>query len=249
MTWILALGTIAALSAPAVGAPQSSGKEVLQRFLASSNAGALSSVKDFEIVARNRLITTQGDMTVRSRQLFVPPGRYRDESTLPFGKIVTIVNAKGGWAETPRGVQPLDDDQLRRTREGVYRSYLGLLWATAQGLVKTGTVEPGEVNGASVDVVTLRLRDLEMKGAFDSLSGRLLELSSSGIRFEGGDVEEKRVFSRFGPFGDLTLPGEVKIYQDGVLAGETVASAYNLDTSPDPELFAQPLDEPQNVKQ
>jgi hypothetical protein len=203
------------------------GREVLSRFVASS-----PSLEGFALEGRTVLVTPQGELPASFEILFVGPDRYRESTRLPFGEIVTVVDADAAWASTPRGVQDLDADQARRTREGIFRHYPGLLWAAAKGRVDAQLLST--VPGSSE--VLLRLGALEMRGSFDDATGRLSELTFAGTSLEGAPVEEKRSFSTFVD----GFPTEVEILHDGTLAARTTIASTRLDPEVDEALFRRP---------
>jgi zinc protease len=209
------------------------GAEVLRRFVAS--AGAMS-IDRFLLEGESTLQTPQGALPAQVQVLFVAPDRYREAAILPFGEIVTVLDGDAGWVSTPRGVSELDADRRRRTREGIFRHYLGLLWAASKGQLQAQWL--GTSAGSSE--VLLRVRELSMRGLFDEASGRLKELSLPGTSLEGAPVEETRKFSAFETSGGLTVPNQVQILHDGSPAGETRFATQAIDRTPEPGLFTRP---------
>ena len=203
------------------------GHAILARFVASS-----PSLEGFALEGRTVLVTPQGELPASFEILFVGPRRYRDSTRLPFGEIVTVLDADEAWASTPRGVRDLDADQARRTREGIFRHYPGLLWAAAKGHAEAQLLT---VRAGSSEVL-LRLGELEMRGVFDDATGRLSELTFAGTSLEGAPVEEKRVFSAFVD----GFPTEVEITHDGALAARTTIASTRLDPEVDEALFRRP---------
>jgi zinc protease len=224
---------------PAPAAPEASadslakGSEVLRRFVASTGAG---SIDRFFLEGESKVQTPQGSLPARVQIHFVAPDRYRESAVLPFGEIVTVLDGEAGWVSTPRGVSDLDSDRKRRTRDGIFRLYLGLLWAASEGRIQAQWL--GTSAGSSE--VLLRIEERSMRGLFDEASGRLLELSLSGTSFEGAPVEETRKFSEFESAGGLTFPRQVLILQGGSPAAETRFETQAVDRAPGPELFARP---------
>jgi zinc protease len=225
---------IAGSETPATDAESTArARETLNRFVAS--AGEAARMKRFRIEGESSVITPQGPMTARLEVTFVAPDRYRERTTLPFGEIVTVVNGDDAWASTPRGVQGLDGDQKRRARQGLYRHYVGLLWAAANGRIEPQWL--GSTGGTSR--LLLKLDGLSMRGSFDVATGRLIELSLAGTSLQGAPVEEKRTFSEF----DLAPPGfpkRVQILHDGAPAAETRVSTIVLDPTVEDGIFVRP---------
>lgn len=225
----------AAVEAPASD-PESlrRGDETLGRFVTS--AGEAANMKGFLLQGESTVVTPQGPMVARLEVQFAAPDRYRERTTLPFGEIVTVLNGERAWASTPRGVQDLDPDQTRRVRQGIYRHYLGLLWACAAGKVEAQWL------GSSDEATKLQLKveGLSMRASFDVATGRLLELSLPGTSLQGAPVEETRKFSSFGPSAAGELPNQIQILHDGAPAAETRLASATLDPAVEDALFVRP---------
>jgi zinc protease len=223
---------------PAEEAPEASpeslarGEEVLARFV-SSVANGGQPLTGFSMEGESVLTTPQGKLPARFRVSFVGPDRYRESTQLPFGEITTVLTGDDAWASTPRGLQTLDADQKRRTHEGLYRHYLGLLWAVANGRARGSLVDAND-GGAEVH---LEVDGITMRATFDDASGRLLSLTLPGTNLQGAPVEETRKFSGFGAAG---YPTEIEILHDGAPAAETHVGATTLNPSIDESLFARP---------
>jgi len=205
------------------------GGELLKKFAAASGeAGA--SMGGFRLEGESELETPQGKLPARFQIDFEAPDRYREATVLPFGEVVTVLAGDAAWATTPRGTADLNSDQKRRAREGLYRHYLGLLWAAANGRVSARSLD-----GASD--VALDVEGVSMRGSFDPATGRLLSLTLAGTSLEGVPVEEKREFSGFENSG---YPTEVRIFHDGKPAATTRIAKVTLNPVSAPALFSRP---------
>ena len=213
-------------AAPPPGAGDAAlGGEVLKKFAASGEA-----IRGFRLEGESEIETQQGKLPARFQVDFEAPDRYRESTVLPFGEVVTVLNADTAWATTPRGTQDLNTDQKRRAREGLYRHYLGLRWAAANGRVKASALD-----GASD--VALEVEGVSMRGSFDAETGRLLSLTLAGTSLEGVPVEEKREFSGF---ESGNYPSEVRISHDGKPAAMTRIAKVTLNPEASADLFARP---------
>jgi len=220
---------------PAAGAPPPGagdaalGDEVLEKFVAASGE-ASASMGGFRLEGESEIETQQGKIPARFQVDFQAPDRYREATVLPFGEVVTVLKGDSAWATTPRGTTELNADQKRRAREGLYRHYLGLLWAAANGHVKASALD-----GASD--VALEVDGVSMRGSFDPATGRLLSLTLAGTSLEGVPVEEKREFSGF---EKGNYPSEVRISHDGKPAATTRIGRVTLNSETSADLFARP---------
>jgi zinc protease len=224
---------------PAVAEPEASpetlakGAEVLRKFVAAAGA---KTIDRFLLEGESTVQTPQGPLPARVQVQFVAPDRYRESAVLPFGEIVTVLDGDAGWVSTPRGVSDLDSDRKRRTREGIFRHYLGLLWAASDGRLQAQWLR----TSAGSSEVLLRVEELSMRGLFDDASGRMKELSLPGTSFDGAPVQETRRFSAFESEGGLTFPKQVQILHDGSPAAETRFATQAIDRAPEPGLFVRP---------
>jgi zinc protease len=225
-----------AIPEPAVEAPPSGsgdaalGEEIVKKFAASVGA----EIQAFRLEGESEIQTQQGTLPAQVRIDFEAPDRYREASILPFGEIVTVLTGDSAWATTPRGTTDLNADQKRRAREGLYRQYLGLLWAAASGRLSARALDGAKDVALEVDGVSLR-------GSFDATTGRLLSLTLAGTSFEGAPVEEKREFSGFESGG---YPSEIRIFHDGKPAATTRLAKVTVNPPPGEDLFARPPSRP-----
>jgi zinc protease len=202
------------------------GGELLKKFAGS----AAAEIRSFRLEGESEVETPQGKLPAQFQIDFEAPDRYRERTVLPFGEIVTVVTGEGGWATTPRGTTDLNPDQTRRAREGLYRHYLGLLWAASSGQLHASSLD-----GASD--VALEIEGVSMRGSFDPATGRLLTLTLAGTSFAGVPVEERREFAGF--TSDNT-PSEIRILHDGKPAATTRIAKVTLNSAPASDLFARP---------
>jgi zinc protease len=220
----------AAATPPGEGDPALGG-EILKNFAATASAA----IRSFRLEGESEVETPQGKLPAKFQIDFVAPDRYREATVLPFGEIVTVVSGDSAWATTPRGTTDLDADRRRRAHESLYRHYLGLLWAAANGRVRATALE-----GASN--VALEVEGVSMRAGFDPASGRLLSLTLPGTSLEGVPVEERREFSGFE--SDQT-PREIRIFHDGKPAAVSRIAKVTLNPEPSEALFARPAPAPE----
>ena len=209
---------------------------ILEQFVASVG---VPKIESFSYRSLSVVQTGQGEVTALAQAYFAAPDRYREDATMSFGKIVTIRHGDEAWAATPRGVSELTADQRRRTMEHLYRNYLGLLWAAADGRVEAVETETGEW--------ILRVDGFELRASFDESTGRLVQISMPGSNLAGAVVTEKRVFSEFDP--DTNLPNRVHVYQDDELAAEITIKTWSVNDALAPELFERPEDEEEKERE
>ncbi len=202
------------------------GEEILEKFAASAG----EAIRGFRLEGESEIETPQGKLTARFQVVFEAPDRYREGTVLPYGEVVTVLAGGAGWATTPRGTTDLNPDQRRRSQEGFYRHYLGLLWAAANGRVSARALDDAKD-------VALEVQGVSMRGSFDPGTGHLLSLTLPGMSLQGVPVEERREFSGF---ESGSYPTEIRIFHDGKPAATTRLTKVDVNPSPTPDLFVRP---------
>jgi hypothetical protein len=225
----IAIAPPAGVAAPPSGAgDEALGAELLQKFV-----GSQTEIKGFRLEGESELETPQGKLPARFQIDFESPDRYREATALPFGEVVTVLAGESAWATTPRGTTDLNPDQKRRAREGLYRHYLGLLWAAANGLVKARALD-------RAGDVALEVDGVAMRGSFDPETGRLVSLTLAGTSLQGAPVQEKREFLGF---ESGSYPTEIRILHDGKPAAITRIVKVTLNPEVGADLFTRPAAE------
>ena len=200
---------------------------VLEQFTASVG---VAKIENFSYRSLSVVHTPQGELTAIAQAHFAAPDKYREDSSMSFGKIVTVRRGDEAWASTPRGLSDLTPDQRQRTVERIYRNYLGLLWGVVDGRVDASELDSGEL--------LLKVEGSELRATFDPDSGHLLEFTTQGANLAGAPVIEKRVFSEFDD--ETHLPAHVVVYHDDVLAADITVKSWNINEVLDPSLFERP---------
>jgi len=195
----------------------------------ASSAGT-SKIETFSYRSVSVVQTPRGELTALAQVYFRAPDRYREDSSMSFGKIVTVRRGDEAWAATPRWVSALTPAQRKRTAARLYRNYLGLMWAVADGRVEAEKTDEGDI--------LLRVAGLELHASFEQETGRLLEISMPGSNLAGAPVTEKRVFADFDESSNL--PSRVTVYHDEDRAAEITIKGWHINEPLAEDLFDRP---------
>jgi zinc protease len=101
------------------------------------------------------------------------PNHFRQESQLPFGKVVVYSDGKSGWMSSPQGVRDLPGPQLKQVREELFRNYFRLLLSDnmADRVVNSpedGVIEISDQAGNSVKLFVNEQTGLPAKEVYRS---------------------------------------------------------------------------------
>ena len=110
----------AAAAAGAPGPPQPKGAALLAKMAAAAGGEAkLAAVKDVVQKAEMNLDPKAGGLKVAETDSWIAAGYFRQESVLPFGKVIVYSDGNTGWASQPAGS---DAAPGRRTQAGQLRN-------------------------------------------------------------------------------------------------------------------------------
>ena len=87
----------------------------------------LAAVKDYRTAISVQFDASSGGLKSQQVNTWLMPSTFRQENTLPFGKIVAYGDGKTGWLHSPQGNMPLAGPQLKQIQGEIFRGYIGLL--------------------------------------------------------------------------------------------------------------------------
>jgi zinc protease len=101
-------------------------KATIAKALAAMGGAKLLAVKDLTLSVNMQLDPTAGGLKVSQSTQWLAPGYFRQENTLPFGKIITYSDGKSGWSSTPQGLIPAPQAQLDQVAFETFRIWPAL---------------------------------------------------------------------------------------------------------------------------
>jgi zinc protease len=209
------------------------GKKLLQRVQqAVGGADKLAAVQDFSETVDFSMTAMPAGTTIKQVNLWAAPEYFRQESVLPFGKMVVFSDGKSGWMSTPQGVRPLPEPLLKQIREELFRNYFRLLLSDRMPdrsvtSPEEGVVEISDQAGNSVKLF------LDEKTGFPA---REAYVSAQPMGAQGS-MEE--VFENFDGVGGIQVPKKITINQNGKKFGEVIIQEYKFNSGIKPDDLSQ----------
>ena len=205
------------------------GKRLLQQAQqAAGGADKLAAIQDVtEVVALN-MASMPPDMKIKQTNLWVAPDSFRQESQLPFGRVVVYSDGKSGWMSTPQGVRPLPGAQLKQVREELFRNYFRLLLSDRDTDRTVTSPEDSVVEIMDKDGNSVRL----YIDAKTSLPAKEI-YSAEQPEAQAGSMEE--IFEDFQQAGDLRVPKKVTVNQNGKKFAELTIEEFKLNSGLKPD--------------
>lgn len=202
----------AAAKADAAGLER--GKQLLARVQAAiGGADKIAAVQDFSESVDLQVSAMAGGMKVKQMNFWVAPDHFRQESQLPFGKIVVYSDGKSGWIVTPQGVQPLPGGQIKQVREELFRNYFRLFVSDRiPGRIvsspENGVLEIADPENGSVTILIDEKTGLPAKEVYESAQPM------------GQSAHMEEIFEDFEEAGGLKLPKKIIVNQNGAKFAE-----------------------------
>jgi len=200
------------------------GKKLLERVQqAAGGADQLAAVKDVTETLNLSMATMAPGMKVTQTNIWVAPDQFRQESQLPFGKIVVYSDGKSGWMSTPQGIRPLPPPQLQQVREELFRIYFSLLLSDRMADRTVSSSEPGTIDisdqaGNSVRLIIDGKTGLPAKEVY----------ASQQPTGQPGSMEE--VFDEFEQAGGIKVPKKITVNQAGKTFAEMTITEYKINS-------------------
>ena len=215
---------------------------------AIGGAERLASVSSVRRAGQAIASTPQGEMAIQLDELTVFPDRQRQEMTLPFGTMVSVTTAEGGFMVTPQGVQDIPESRLADARKSLRRQTVMLLRASTEPGFEAVALGAGEVEGRAVENVQVSLAgDLVTLAIAED--GQIVAMTYRGSGFGGGPGEVRQLFSDFREVGGLMLPHKADSTFEGNPYISFTATTVEVDGEVDEAAFEKPAAETEETAQ
>jgi len=210
----------AAAPSAAAGPPQPKGAALLAKMAAAAGGVAkLSAVKDITEKAELNLDAAAGGLKATQTESWIASGHYREESVLPFGKVIVYSDGKTGWVSSPQGVMPIPDAERKQVSFEIFRMWFPLLSSTDPNR----TIQD-EANGA------IRISDKSGNSlllTIDPATGLPLSENYSEAGSNGQDVLE--TYGDWQETNGIKLPRKITITQNGRHFGDLKITSVTID--------------------
>jgi len=200
------------------------GKELLERVqLAIGGRDKLAGVQDIAETVDLIMASMPPGMKITQTNLWAAPDHFRQESQLPFGKVVVYSDGASGWMSTPQGVHPMPDAQLKQVREELFRNYFRLLLSDRM---------PGRIvssPGAGVLDISDQAGE-RVKLFVDETTGLPVKEVYRAAQPAGPPGEMEEMFEDFVETGGIKAPHKIIVNQGGKKFAELTIVEYKLNS-------------------
>ena len=186
------------------------GKALLARVVTAVGGQAqLDAIKDFEQTAA--AVVGPG-LKVEQKNWFLAPSAFRQDNTLPFGKVISFFDGTGGWLKTPQGETPMGGPALGQMRQQMFADFFTLLRSNQM---------PGRtVNYSGTGALEISDGATTGKLMVDEASAMPVKLVLQAMGPQG-PVDVEYQYSDFKEVAGVKYPHKVVIFQAGAKASDS----------------------------
>lgn len=221
-----------AARAPGVaGPPQPKGAALLAKMAQAMGGDAnLAAIKDMTQTAQLNLDAGAGGLKASQTELWIATGHYREESVLPFGKVISYSDGKTGWVSSPQGTANIPDEERKQISFELFR-----MWSPLMASAEDPNREiKDEANGA------LRISDKAGNSlliSIDPATGLPQSENYSEAGTPGSDVME--TYADWQESNGVKLPHKITITQNGKHFADIQINSVAINRGLTPEQLAK----------
>ncbi|MFQ5719209.1 MAG: M16 family metallopeptidase [Acidobacteriota bacterium] len=219
------------------------GLKLLARAIdAVGGAAAVDGVQSVAQVGNATLTTPQGDLSVAMASTMNYPASFRQDMTLPFGKITMVMTPDDAFLISPQGTAAMPDSQRATQEKSIHRNLLYILKARNEPDFVAVAAGDGEVNGTKVGLVQVEVAGDVVTLGIDPVTGHLLQMSYQGNNPVSGALGQVvQTFSDFRKIdGGLTFPFAAEQSFNGEKVASSVTESVTVNGEVDPKAFSRP---------
>ncbi|MDQ6699886.1 MAG: insulinase family protein [Acidobacteriota bacterium] len=222
-----------AAAATADAASLEKGKQLLRKIQDSvGGADKLAAVRDFQQKVDVTVNQGAGGMKVVQVNQWLSPSYFRQESLLPFGKMTAFSDGSSGWMVTPQGSGPLPEQQLKQTREELFRNYFPFLLSDRAADRTVNFVSDNELEISEKGGTAVRL-------FFDPKTGLPSKQTYRSVQPQGAPVSIEETFRDFRDVQGIKVPYRITIVQNGAQFADLTVQDFKINTGLTPETIGK----------
>ena len=215
------------------------GKRLVARAVkAMGGAARIDAVKSLQQAGPIVLKMGDGEMEIPTRLILVYPDRMRVEVVTIVGGLVRVLSPEESFVTSPQGTRPIPDEVRRQFEEQLNRDLLMLLKSRNDPGYLPVAMGRKEVEGFTVELVSVRCRGVRSTLGIDPDTGRLLTLSYPG-KHPRTDApgEFVTVFSDFRDVNGVLFPFARRVSLDGEPSSSLASESVEIDAPVDDAVF------------
>jgi hypothetical protein len=185
-------------------------------------ADKLASVHDFVETADVQFSEGPAGMKAKQVNYWILPNYFRQDNTLPFGKLSVFSDGQGGWIASPQGSGGLPEAQLTQVREEAFRLWFTLLLSDRNSDRTVIAVGDNAIEITAKDGNSLRL-------FLDEKTGLPVKESFKQAQPGGPPAFVEQTLDDFREVSGIKIPYKSSMMQNGKRVAESATTDYKLN--------------------
>jgi len=203
---------------------------LLEAQAAAGGAEKLAAVKDYTMLTEFQIdaaVPNIGGAKIVQTDRWVAPTTFRQDSTVPAGRVNAYTDGKVGWISTPQGWGALAGAQRGQVFGDLFRVYFRLLLSER---IEGRTVNALDDSAVQIADTTGQVASVE----FDPRTHLPKRVSYDTPQAAGPPIYSEDVYDDFRDVGGLQVPFKIVINQGGRKFSEVVVKDYKINTGLNP---------------
>jgi zinc protease len=208
------------------------GKQILLKAqVGAGGADKIAAVKDYSMLAEYQIdsaVANVGGAKIVQTDKWIAPTSFRQDATLPAGRVTAYTDGKVGWISTPQGWGALTGVQRSQVSGDLFRVYYRLLLSDR---IEGRTVNAIDANSVQITDTTGQVTSVE----FDPQTHLVIRASYDTQQAGGAPIYSEDVFEDFRDVGGIQVPFKITINQGGRKFADVVVKDYKINTGLNPQ--------------
>ena len=192
-------------------------------------AAALDGLKSFATAGQAVVKTPQGELTLESKSIIVPPDRVRQDVVVMGQQMAMVIAGADAFMVTPQGEQPMPASMRQQTEDQLAHAPILLLRHRAEPGFEAVASGEGKAGDTVTTLVTVTFKSRTTTLGIDPKTGRILTIAFRGAGPDGAPGDVLQTFSDFRPASGLTLPFAQTSSLNGEPTVQATASAVTIN--------------------
>jgi zinc protease len=208
------------------------GKQILLKAQTGvGGADKIAAIKDYSMLAEYQIdsaVANVGGAKIVQTDKWIAPSSFRQDATLPAGRVTAYTDGKVGWISTPQGWGALAGVQRSQVFGDLFRVYYRLLLSDR---IEGRTVNAIDANSVQITDTTGQATSVE----FDAQTHLIIRASYDTQQAGGAPIYSEDVFGDFRDVGGIQVPFKITINQGGRKFADVVVKDYKINTGLNPQ--------------
>lgn len=202
---------------------------------------AVKSIKSISSKGSIAIVTPQGEMALQVENISVLPDKSRQVALMMGQKMYSIRNGSVGWQTGRAGVEPMSEEDIIKEGKDDLRKTILIFQKSDEPYYQAVYDGSGEIDGVSIEYVTLLDNDGETICRLGiTADGLLLSKEYWGQNMMGAEGNIQEIFSDYTEYGGVKFPMKTLRNMNGSKMGSSEFTEFSVNGDIPANAFDKP---------